>query len=342
MQVASDASLRAFNTLSLEARATAMTRVADADGLRTALAWAAERELPAIPLGEGSNVVFAGDVDALVIRQESRGIDLLDEQADNVILRVAAGENWHGFVRWCLEQGYHGLENLALIPGTVGAAPVQNVGAYGVELAAFVDRVHAVSVNDGAEVQLSAEECEFAYRHSVFKGRLRDHVVITAVDLRLSRQPVTETFYPSLAAYLQEAGIVSPWPREIFDAVVAIRSSRLPDPAREPNAGSFFKNPQLDASAASDLQARFPGLPAYPQADSSVKLPAAWMIEHCGFKGARRGGVGVHHEHALVLVNHGDGTGEELLQLASDIEKAVRETFGIGLVIEPRVYGRPV
>jgi len=339
MQVASARSLRASNTLSLEALARAYTEVSDLAALREALAWARDSGLPVVPLGEGSNVVFAGDVDALVIRQQMRGIDVLSDSDGAVRLRVAAGENWHGFVTWCLQQGFHGLENLALIPGTVGAAPVQNIGAYGVELKPFLDAVHCLRVDDGAALTLSREECGFAYRDSVFKHALRDAVVITAVDLCLHREPRTEAGYPSLAARLVEADIDDPAPRDVYDAVVAIRSSRLPDPQREPNAGSFFKNPQLTKGEARRLQDRFPGMPAFQQPDGTVRVPAAWMIEHCGFRGAHRKGVGVHSEHALVLVNHSGGEGAELLALAAEIENAVHDTFGIRLVMEPRVYG---
>jgi UDP-N-acetylmuramate dehydrogenase len=333
-------SLQDKNTLALPAVATALGNVESLQDLHQGLEWAASRSVPVIPLGEGSNVVFAGDLSGLALRLANRGVDLLDSTTDRVLLRIAAGENWHALVTWCCAQGYHGLENLALIPGTVGAAPIQNIGAYGVELSASVCTVHAVEIDSGRSLVLDAEECGFAYRDSVFKGRLSDRVVITAVDLALSRMPQVNTAYHSLAAYLHDKGIAEPSPDQVLSAVTAIRRGRLPDPRVEPNAGSFFKNPVVSAEQARHLEHAFPGLPVYPQGDGRAKLPAAWLIESCGWKGYRQGGVGVHPEHALVLVHYGDATGAELLALADRITGSVVERFNIHLEVEPRIYGR--
>jgi UDP-N-acetylmuramate dehydrogenase len=331
--------LRGYNTLALQASAAALAIVTTDTDVQQAFAWAAAQGLPVVPLGEGSNVVFAGDLQALVLRQASRGIQVLDQSSSSVLLRVAAGEDWHRLVCWTLDQGYFGLENLAFIPGTVGAAPIQNIGAYGVEFERFVRTVHLLRIDDGRRQQLSREQCQFAYRESIFKNELRDQVVVSAVDIELARVAQPHLEYPALATELQSRGITDPQPRDVFDAVVAVRSRRLPDPAREPNAGSFFKNPVIDAAKAQTLQSRFPGLPHYQQADSRIKLPAAWLIEHCGWKGRREGDLGVHPEHALVMVNYGNGTGEELLSFASSVSNAVFETFAVKLEIEPRVYG---
>lgn len=339
MQFARDVSLRRLNTLALDGRASLMATVTDAEDLDAALEFASAEGRQVIVLGEGSNVVIAGDLDALVLKQASRGVEVLERGAESVSLRVQAGENWHRFVQWTLEQGYYGLQNLALIPGTVGAAPVQNIGAYGVELGAFLWQVHAVRLSDGQQLTLSRAACELGYRDSIFKGAQRDALCITAVDLELGMHPETDTRYPVLDNFLREAGIDKPTPVQVFDAVVSIRRSRLPDPAMEPNAGSFFKNPVLARKAADSLRERFPELPLYPQEDGSIKLPAAWLIEYCGWKGWRGEGVGVHAEHALVLLNCGDGTGGALLSLARKIAASVRDTFGLDLVIEPRVYG---
>jgi len=339
MRFARDVSLRRFNTLALAGRASLMATVMDADDLDAALEFASAKGRKVIVLGEGSNVVIAGDVDALVLKQASRGIEVLELGAESVSLRVQAGENWHRFVQWTLERGYYGLQNLALIPGTVGAAPVQNIGAYGVELGAFLRQVHAVRLSDGQRLTLSRSACELGYRDSIFKGAQRDALCITAIDLELGLHPQTHTRYPVLANFLREAGVDEPTPGQVFDAVVSIRRSRLPDPAVEPNAGSFFKNPVLTADAAGHLRTRFPALPWYPQENGSIKLPAAWLIEYCGWKGWRCKGIGVHAEHSLVLVNYGGGTGGALLSLARKIAESVRDTFGLDLVIEPRVYG---
>jgi UDP-N-acetylmuramate dehydrogenase len=330
-----------YNTLALQARAQALATIRDDADLVAALDWARQRKLPVIPLGEGSNVVLANDLDALVLRLQTRGIELRNSSTDKVSLRVAAGESWHGFVQWTLAQCYYGLENLALIPGTVGAAPIQNIGAYGVELQSTVLQVHGMVIADGSAITLDRTACEFGYRDSVFKHALRDKIIITAVDMELSRSANVDISYPALGAAFQGAA-VAPSPRDVFDAVVNIRRSKLPDPAQVPNAGSFFKNPVLSADRAAALAHKYPALPRYPQPDGTVKLPAAWMIDHCGWKGCQRDGFGVHPEHALVLVNcgygNGNSDGRELLGLAHDIAESVSREFGVELLIEPRVY----
>jgi len=331
--------LRAYNTLRLQARAEAFARVASDTALLQALEWARTHALPVVPIGEGSNMVLAGDIKGLVIRQETRGIEVLDAGSNAIVLRRGAGEIWHELVRWTLQRGYYGLENLALIPGTAGAAPIQNIGAYGVELRSVVDRVHATRIDTGERVTLDSADCKFDYRDSIFKHELVDRVVITAIDLRLSPDARPNISYPALINYFDQHPSIEPTPAAVFDAVVSIRRSRLPDPAVEPNAGSFFKNPVLDASKANQLLARFPAMPIYTQVDGRVKVPAAWMIEHCGWKGFRREDVGVHGQHALVLVNYGAECGQRLLRLAGDIAESVRTTFGIELEVEPRLYG---
>lgn len=336
-----DAPLGPLNTLALDARARALVAVANESDLREALTWARQRELPVIPLGEGSNVVLAGDLPALVLQLASRGVRVLQQRGDRVRLRVAAGQDWHALVEWSLGEGFYGLENLALIPGTAGAAPIQNIGAYGVELASLLHAVHCVRIADGEAVTLGREDCGFAYRDSIFKRELRDQYVITEVDLELSREAAPSYGYPLLAAELAERGTLSATPHDVFRAVVDIRRRKLPDPAKTPNAGSFFKNPVVDPERAQVLREQFAGLPGYTQDGGRVKLPAAWLIEYCGWKGHRSGGVGVHPEHALVLANYGADDGAVLLELAARIRDSVRRTFGVELEIEPRIYGLP-
>jgi UDP-N-acetylmuramate dehydrogenase len=307
--------------------------------LEQALAAARAEGLQVVPMGRGSNVVLAGDIDALVLRQRARDVQLIDEDEHSVLVRVYAGQDWHALVEGSLARGWYGLENLALIPGEVGAAPIQNIGAYGVELAEFTETVHALSTATGEVVELGREECRFGYRDSVFKHELRDQLVITAVDLRLHRRPASRTDYPSLTTYLEAQGILAPSPRQVFDAVVAIRSARLPDPSRLPNAGSFFKNPVVPMERAKLLAQRFPELPNFPQGEASSKLSAAWMIDDCGSKGRRIGDAGIHANHALVLVNHGAATGSEVMELAVEVRRSVADRFGVTLEIEPRIYG---
>lgn len=340
MQIRTAESLRAYNTLGLEATAKALALVGTEAELMDVLSWSRARGLPVVPLGEGSNIVLAGSPEVLWLRQYGREITALGEEGSRVILRVDAGHDWHALVENTLRRGYFGLENLALIPGTVGAAPIQNIGAYGAEVERFVRMVHGVELETGRPFGLSANECQFAYRDSIFKGELRDRIVITAVDIALDRVPSVDISYPALKQELKRRGCANPRPEDVFDAVVAVRRSRLPDPAEEPNAGSFFKNPVVSAEGAEDLATQWPGLPRYQQADGRVKLPAAWMIDKAGWKGHRGKGVGVHREHALVLVNLGANSGKALLQLADEIVASVEQQFGIMLEMEPRVYGQ--
>jgi UDP-N-acetylmuramate dehydrogenase len=317
-----------------------MVDLQDIRDLPAACEWARQASLKLVPLGQGSNVVLAGDLDALVLRLANRGVDVLEDNDNGVLLRIAAGEDWHQLVRWTLAEGYFGLENLALIPGTAGAAPIQNIGAYGVELQSCLERVHTVDIATGRGLVMSASECRLGYRDSIFKGSLRDQVVITAIELRLSRSARVNLGYPALAAFFRARQSQDVSPAEVFEAVVSIRRARLPDPSRLPNVGSFFKNPLVSQADAATLALQYPGLPVFPQANGMAKLAAAWLIERCGWKGYREGDVGVHPEHALVLVNYGEARGDQLLALAGRIVASVREAFGLELAVEPRVYGR--
>jgi len=339
VRVQADFSLADSNTLALRSRARAYIRVDSVADIDEALHWADAEGLAILPLGEGSNIVLAGDLDLAVLQVVNRGRELLGHNDNAVLVRVQAGENWHQLVRWSLQQGYYGLENLALIPGTAGAAPIQNIGAYGVELDRFVQRVHGIHLESGEHFSLSAEACDFGYRDSVFKQTLRDQVILTAVDLRLSLEPAAQLSYPALATALEQRGLDKPSPAEIFDTVVAVRSARLPDPAQEPNAGSFFKNPVVDAARVESLMKQFPQLPQYDLPEGKRKIPAAWLIEQCGWKGRQINGVGVHPGHALVLVNYGANSGRELLSLAAAIQHSIEDRFSIQLEIEPRIYG---
>ncbi|MEQ9464363.1 MAG: UDP-N-acetylmuramate dehydrogenase [Haliea sp.] len=330
------------NTLRLKANATALRSIASVTELEQALHWAGSRDLAVLPLGEGSNVVLLPRLDALVLQVRLGGRELLQQDGEEVLLRVGAGENWHALVAWTLAQGYCGLENLALIPGTVGAAPVQNIGAYGRELAPFVHAVHTLRCADATPLVLGRDECQFGYRDSIFKHALRDQVVITHVDLQLPLRAATEISYPGLREALAQRGVAAPpTPQEVFDAVVALRRAKLPDPARQPNVGSFFKNPVLARERAEALQREYPGLPVFPAGPGLGKLAAAWLIERAGWKGRRHGGVGVHPGHALVLVNYDAENGAELLGLAAEIQASVQAQFGVALELEPRVYGEP-
>lgn len=337
MKVLSSVSLQPFNSLALPGVAEYLCRVENDHELHQALEFARANGLPLTLLGGGSNTVINGDVKGLVLALATRGITLLDQAAEEVRVRVAAGENWHNLVDHCLNRGWYGLENLALIPGSAGAAPIQNIGAYGVELASLLHSVELVDSETGQHRALTAEECDLHYRDSIFKHRLRGRVVIIAITLRLSKNPRVNLGYPELAKAVEH--LDNPSPRDVFDAVCALRRTKLPDPQTLPNAGSFFKNPVLGAGEAAELIARFSDIPHYPQPDGSIKFPAAWLIDRAGWKGYREAHVGVHDRQALVLVHYGQGTGSELLHLAEKIASDIRAKYSIHLEMEPVVAG---
>ncbi|MFA5630799.1 MAG: UDP-N-acetylmuramate dehydrogenase [Porticoccaceae bacterium] len=337
LAIVENVSLTPYTTLALPGEAEFFCRVESDEDLEDALTHARDRRLAITLLGGGSNTVVNGRVSGLVILMATRALRILAEDADSVTLRVAAGENWHELVAYCLARGWHGLENLALIPGSAGAAPVQNIGAYGVELASLLCAVEVVHCHDGRHQTLSAAECELRYRDSIFKHALRGKVVIKAIVVRLTKKGRANLAYPELANTLRH--LANPGPQDVFEAVCALRRSKLPDPQELANAGSFFKNPVLAAAAAQRLIAQCPDIPRYPQADGAVKFPAAWLIDRAGWKGVRRGAVGVHDRQALVLVHQGGGTGAQLLALAAAIADDVRARYGVALEAEPVVVG---
>ncbi len=330
--------LSGCNTLALAARARYFTAVSDLNGAQVALAFARDRQLPVTVLGAGSNVVLAGDLSGLVIRVAIRGRRLLVDSSGRIELEVGAGEDWHRTVEYCLRQGWYGLENLAWIPGTVGAAPVQNIGAYGVELESRFAGLTAIEVATGQVRDFDRDDCGFGYRDSVFKRAERDRWLITSVRLGLHRLPAPVLDYPALREALGDRPAAEIAPAEVAAAVVALRRERLPDPSRLPNAGSFFKNPVVTARKARELAEAYPGLVTFPGPAGDVKLAAAWLIERCGWKGVQREGVGVHQRQALVLLHCGGGA-EKLLALARDIRDSVAARFGVELEPEPRILG---
>jgi UDP-N-acetylmuramate dehydrogenase len=339
MQIDTGVSLKPFNTFGLPAIAHRMVRVASDADVRRVVDHPELGLAPKFILGGGSNIVLTRDVSAVVVKVEVMGRRLVEEQADAWIVEAGAGESWHGFVAWTVERGFPGLENLALIPGTVGAAPVQNIGAYGVELQERFESLDAVGLVTGRTVTLDRSMCRFGYRDSVFKqsdnGGLAGKAVITRVRLRLPKPWKPVLGYLDLERKMQETGIASPSPRQIFDWVCAIRQAKLPDPARIGNAGSFFKNPVVSPEQCRDIIGRDPEIVHYPLPDGTIKLAAGWMIDACGWKGKSIGGAGVYERQALVLVNRGCATGGEVVTLARAIEESVYGRFGIRLEPEP-------
>ncbi|MCS6766233.1 MAG: UDP-N-acetylmuramate dehydrogenase [Candidatus Protistobacter heckmanni] len=335
-----DFSLTRHNSLGLPSKARYAVEI-DAESALPDLLEQQEEDprlygLPRLILGGGSNVVLPAFYPGLVMRVTIPGRTLAGETGAAWLVDVGAGENWHGFVEWTLAQDRPGLENLALIPGLAGGAPIQNIGAYGLEMARFCESVRAWDFGEGGFVELGAAECGFGYRDSVFKQEPGRYLV-TRVRFALPKDWTPNTGYAELAAELAQAGADKPTPRAIFDAVVAIRRRKLPDPTVLGNAGSFFKNPVVPAAQREALLARFPALVSHAQADGGFKLAAGWLVEQCGFKGTRRGAVGVHDRQTLVLVHEGGGAAQELLALAAEIRAAVREKFGVALEMEPVV-----
>jgi len=335
MDVLVNESLKPYNTFSVDARADRLVHAESLEDVLAAIRLSHKLEMPFLLLGGGSNMLFTDDYPGIVIHLANRGVEIDTARAH---LHVSAGENWHDLVVTCLEQGLYGLENLALIPGSVGAAPVQNIGAYGVELSSFLDYVDVLDIETEVLTRMTAEQCRFGYRDSIFKNELKAQSIIMAVGLQLSTEPAPVVEYPSLQKYLEQTG-TEPTPKAVFDAVCAIRRARLPDPAVIGNAGSFFKNPIISAEQFKSLKERFEDLPSFAVKgdEQRVKVPAAWLIEKAGWKGKRNGDAGVHSEQALVLVNHGNASGEEIVQLARAIATSVRQHFDIRLAPEVRL-----
>jgi UDP-N-acetylmuramate dehydrogenase len=336
LQVEPNVSLKPYNSFGVAASARWFAEARDDSDVFQALTYAAERQLPLQVLGGGSNLLLTRDIDALVLRMASRGIRVLQDDGERVVVESEAGEPWHPFVLWTLQQGFAGLENLSLIPGTVGAAPMQNIGAYGVELKDLFAGLTALDRQSGELREFDLAQCDFAYRDSVFK-REAGRWVILRVRFALSRAAALHLDYGPVRQRLAEQGVATPTAMDVSRAICAIRAEKLPDPAQLGNAGSFFKNPLVTSEQAERLRAEQPGLVAYPQIDGRVKLAAGWLIEQAGWKGFRDGDAGVHRLQALVLVNYGQATGAQLLALAQRIQADVALRFAVELEMEPNL-----
>lgn len=328
--------LTRFNTLGLVSHADQYFRLESEAALPQLSALQAAAGLRFYVLGGGSNLVLRQRLSRPIVHNVLKGIRLLAQTDSDYLVEAAGGEVWHDFVNHCVEQGWFGLENLALIPGTVGASPVQNIGAYGVEVGALIDSVQAWDIGQGSTRIFSREECDFAYRDSIFKKPAGAAYLITAVRFRLPKQWQPVLGYPDLRNDAQLAQ--APTARGVFDAVCRIRQAKLPDPAKIGNAGSFFKNPIVTAAKQAALLAGNPGMVSYPQADGGYKLAAGWMIEQCGWKGRSLGPVGMHHRQALVLVNQGGATAVDVLALADAVTASVQARFGVALEREPVLF----
>lgn len=325
-----NASLRQYNTFGLDVRAKALVEARTVSDFREILEDKKWRGWSQLVLGGGSNILFTKDYEGLVILNRISGIEKVSEDADHIRLHIGAGEIWHDLVMYCVANGYAGIENLSLIPGTVGAAPMQNIGAYGVEVKEVIETVEALHIASNSIRIFSNEECQFGYRESIFKGELKDQYIITGVNIRLNKKPQFNIAYGDIRNILGENEITV---KSVSDAVIQIRQSKLPDPKDIGNAGSFFKNPEIPTAQYDSLKEKFSDVPGYPT-NHGIKVPAGWLIERAGWKGFREGDIGVHARQALVLVNYGSGKGEDLIELATRIQKSVQEKYGIQITPE--------
>lgn len=332
-------SLKGYNTLGVDVAARFFVAVQSLEQLQDALAWAQQRKVAVFLLGGGSNLVLTADLDMLVIHLQMQGISILSEDAEYARIEVQAGENWHAFVQWSLAQGFSGLENLSLIPGHIGAAPVQNIGAYGVELKDHLESVFFYDRETQQTQRLITAECQFAYRDSLFK-RESGRRVILSVIFKLPKVAVLRLDYGDLRGYLAKQQVMQPTPQDVSRAVCEIRAEKLPDPNKLANTGSFFKNPVVSAAHAEQLKQSYPNIVNFAQDDGQVKLAAGWLIDQAGWKGVRQGDAGVHTKQALVLVNYGTATGKQILELAGQIQADILQRFAVELEIEPNVIGR--
>ncbi|BEI32902.1 UDP-N-acetylmuramate dehydrogenase [Polynucleobacter sp. HIN5] len=330
-------SLEDRNTLGFEVVAEWVLPITQAEQIPAAIRWAKNAGLSHRVLGGGSNVVLPDQLQGVTLLMDIDFIEILENRDSNTRLRVGAGVNWHDFVGWTLDQNYRGLENLALIPGTVGAAPIQNIGAYGVEVKEYIDAVEAYDCQTNQWVSLSKADCQFSYRHSVFKDE-RNRFVITAVIFNLPKVWQPRLSYADLTNHFANRSVDAITAPEIFEAVCAIRTQKLPDPKVIGNVGSFFQNPVISNQQLQILKEHFPQMVSYPESATHSKLAAGWLIDQCGFKGMQLGNVGVHDKQALVLTHRGGGNAGELLGLAEQIQKRVKETFGVELVVEPILF----
>jgi UDP-N-acetylmuramate dehydrogenase len=336
MAIQKNISLRSYNSFRLDALAAEFVFVKSAEELQNILEQPGKN--PLLILGGGSNLLLTKNIDGLVLKIEIHGIDEVKEDASHIYVRAGAGENWHGFVLYAIQRNWGGLENLSLIPGNVGAAPIQNIGAYGVELKDVFYELEAYDRKEKKVFSFGLNDCQFDYRSSIFKTLGKGRYIILNVTFILHKNPVLNTHYGAIREELKKMRVLSPTIHDVSKAVIKIRRSKLPDPADIGNAGSFFKNPIIDQKTFLFLSEKYPDMPAYPHEDKSVKLAAGWLIEKCGWKGFRDGDAGVHKNQALVLVNYGMATGKEIYELSEKIVASVQKKFGILLEREVNVF----
>ena len=337
MKIEKNISLKSYNTFGINVKAKFFLEIYDETQLREILAENEFKPLPKLILGGGSNVLFTKDFDGLVLRISIPGIEIVDEDDKTVLIKAGAGEIWHKLVLFCVRKNFGGIENLSLIPGTVGAAPMQNIGAYGQEIKDVFENLNGVYINNGKSAIFRKDECKFAYRNSIFKNELKNKFIITYVTLRLSKYPVINASYGNVKSELDKLGSNHIGIKEVSDAVIKIRQSKLPDPAEIGNAGSFFRNPEVSQEKFDNLKQKFSDIVGFKLENGRVKIPAGWLIESCGWKGKKFGNTGSYVKQSLVLVNYGGATGAEVVNLAKKIKESVLDKFGIELIEEVNI-----
>ncbi len=334
MEFHSNFSLKDYNTFGIDVKAKKFISITSMEQLREVLV----SESDIFLLSGGSNMLLTKDIDKTVVHVNLKGITILEESENQVVIEVLAGEDWHQFVLWCVNHDFGGIENLSLIPGNVGTCPIQNIGAYGVEVKDVIESVDAMEISTGKIQTFSNSECEFGYRNSIFKNALKDQLVITKVRFKLTKGAhKPNTSYGAIESELLKHNIENPTIKDISNAVITIRQSKLPDPKEIGNSGSFFKNPVIGTTHFENLKEKYPNIPCYIIDDNSIKVPAGWLIETAGFKGKRFGDAGVHNRQALVLVNYGNASGQEIFELAKQIQSKIKIDFGVELEIEVNV-----
>ncbi len=337
MDIIRNQSLRSFNTFGMNVLAESFVSVTTQDQMAEATTNALKLNKSLFLLGGGSNVLLRGNVSGLTVHNAIKGVEVISSDANRAIVRVGGGEEWHQFVLWSIERGFGGVENMSLIPGSVGAAPMQNIGAYGVELKDVFHVLEAVDVHTGEVHRFDASTCEFGYRTSIFKTKVKGRYAITHVEFALQKNPVFNTSYGAIEAELEAMKVTNLSIKAISDAVINIRRSKLPDPREIGNAGSFFKNPVVEEGVYNTIKKNFPSAPGYPAGKGMIKLPAGWLIEQAGWKGKTFGTYGVHKKQALVLVNYGGATGEEVFKLSAQILEDIQAKFGVLLEREVNI-----
>lgn len=335
MQFHENFSLRPYNTFAIDAKARLFNKFSTVEDLEECLMLYSQ--YPIFILGGGSNILFTKDFGGVVLKNEIKGIEVQHEDAEHVYVKVGAGENWHQFVLHCIDHNWAGVENLSLIPGNVGAAPIQNIGAYGVELDNVFWSLEAFHMDERRIHTFTMADCEFGYRNSVFKNNYKDQFAILSVTFQLRKEPIFHVSYGAITEELEKMGVKELGIKAVSQAVINIRSSKLPDPKEIPNAGSFFKNPEVPVAKYEELKSKFPEIISYPLTKMTVKLAAGWMIEQCGWKGYRKGDAGCHAKQALVLVNYGNAKGDDIYKLSEEILQSVKNKFGITLEREVNI-----